>query len=364
MMQPHLAEKIAEQTKKDFPEGIGSFGTDALRFTFASLASTGRDIRFDLKRVEGYRNFCNKLFNATRYVLMNTEGMDPNDVPEQRNTIDNWMISQLQIAEKSVAEHIENYRFDLAATTLYELLWNEYCDWYWERAKPILTGDTSETEKQSTRVTLVRVLEAILRLAHPIMPYITEELWHQVAPLAGKSGETISLQPYPEADDSKIDQTALADIEWVKESVLGVRKIRAEMNISPGKKLPLSISDANASDTERLDKHGALLTFLARLSDISILQAGAEKPDAAVALVDDMQLLIPMDGLIDKEAELKRLSREIEKLEKLTKSLTGKLGNPGFTNKAPPEVVKAEQQKLDDATAALENLKQQKAKLS
>ncbi|MEE9336278.1 MAG: valine--tRNA ligase [Granulosicoccaceae bacterium] len=364
MMQPHLAAKIAEQTKKDFPDGIGSFGTDALRFTFASLASTGRDIRFDLKRVEGYRNFCNKLFNASRYVLMNTEGMDPNNVPPVRNTIDNWMISQLQIAEKSVTEHIENYRFDLAATTLYELLWNEYCDWYLEMAKPVLTGDTAEEAKQSTRVTLVRVLEAILRLAHPIMPYITEELWHQLAPLAGKSGDTISLQPYPEADDSKIDQTALADIEWVKESVLGVRKIRAEMNINPGKKLPLCIADANAADTQRLDQHGALLKFLARLSDISILGANSEKPDAAVALVDDMQLLIPMDGLIDKEAELQRLGREIEKLEKLTKSLAGKLGNPGFTGKAPPEVVEAELQKLNEATAALDNLQQQKAKLS
>ncbi len=364
MMQPHLATKIAEQTKKDFPDGIGSFGTDALRFTFASLASTGRDIRFDLKRVEGYRNFCNKLFNATRYVLMNTEGMDPNNVPEQRNTIDNWMISQLQIAEKAVTEHIENYRFDLAATTLYELLWNEYCDWYLEMAKPILTGDTTEEAKQSTRVTLVRVLETILRLAHPIMPYITEELWHQVAPLAGKSGDTISRQPYPKADESKIDQSALADIEWVKDSVLGVRKIRAEMNINPGKKLPLRIADANATDTQRLDQHGALLTFLARLSDIAILESGAEKPDAAVALVNDMQLLIPMDGLIDVEAELKRLTREIEKLEKQKKSLTGKLGNPGFTSKAPPEVVEAEQQKLNDATAALENLQQQKDKLS
>jgi len=295
---------------------------------------------------------------------MNTEGMDANNVPAQRNTIDNWMISQLQIAEKSVAEHIENYRFDLAATALYELLWNEYCDWYLEMAKPILNGDTSEEAKQATRVTLVRVLEAILRLAHPIMPYITEELWHQVAPLAGKSGETISTQPYPEADESKIDQQALADIEWVKESVLGVRKIRAEMNINPGKKLPLCIADASAADLQRLEQHNALLKSLARLSDVSILDANSEKPDAAVALVDEMQLLIPMDGLIDKEAELKRLGREIEKLEKLTKSLSGKLSNPGFTGKAPPEVVEAEQQKLSDAQAALENLQQQKDRIS
>ncbi len=364
LMQPHLAPKIAEQTKKEFPDGISGFGTDALRFTFASLASTGRDIRFDLKRVEGYRNFCNKLFNATRYVLMNTEGMDPNNVPAQRNVIDNWMISQLQIAEQAVADHIENYRFDLAATTLYELLWNEYCDWYLEMAKPILTGDSSEDEKQATRITLVRVLEAILRLAHPIMPYITEELWQQVAPLAGKSGETISLQPYPESEQSQLDDKALADIEWVKESVLGVRKIRAEMNINPGKKLPLCIAAASDTDLQRLEQHKPLLQFLARLADITLLDNNDEKPESAVALVDQMQLLIPMDGLIDKNAEVKRLTREIEKKDKEVTRLAAKLDNPGFTGKAPPQVVDLEKQKLADATAALENLKQQLARFS
>jgi len=363
LMQNHLTADIEKQTRKEFPDGIAAFGTDALRFTFASLASNGRDIRFDLKRVEGYRNFCNKLFNATRYVLMNTEGMNADDVPATRNTIDNWIISRLQQTKETVTRHIAEYRFDLASTALYEFIWNEYCDWYLEMAKPILTSDTSDTEKQATRVTLVQVLEATLRLAHPIMPYITEELWQQVAPLAGKTGPTISLQPWPTADASRIDTAALDEIEWVKQSVMGVRRIRSEMNINPGKRLPLFAAQTTAEDKSRLDKHGALLSFLARLENITVLAPDDEQPESATALVDQMQLLIPMAGLIDKDAELARLTKETDRLSKEVTRLSGKLGNAGFTGKAPAEVVAGEQKKLDDAKASLQQLEQQKVRI-
>lgn len=364
MMQDRLAPKIEKQTRKDYPDGIASYGTDALRFTFASLASNGRDIRFDMKRVEGYRNFCNKLFNATRYVLMNTDGLDSGNEPSSYNTIDNWIVSQLQKTETTVAEHIAQYRFDLASTAIYEFVWNEYCDWYLELAKPVLTGDASDAEKHATRTTLVRVLETTLRLAHPIMPFITEELWQQVAPLAGKSGPSISLQPYPVSDSTKINETAVEEIDWVKRSVMGVRKIRAEMNINPGKKLPLKVSDANEDDIAKLNKHGALLSFVAGLSDIDILSAGAEKPDSAIALVDHMQLLIPMAGLIDKEAELARLNKEVDRLNGEVTRLSAKLSNTGFTEKAPAKVVALEQQKLDDARSALTQLQAQIEKIS
>jgi len=364
LMQDRTAQSIEKQTRKEFPDGIAAYGTDALRYTFASLASNGRDIRFDLKRVEGYRNFCNKLFNATRYVLMNTEGIDPENVPEQRNVIDQWIISRLQKTEADVAEHIAAYRFDLASTALYEFIWNEYCDWYLELAKPILTGGSNEHEQQATRITLVQVLEAILRLAHPFMPYITEELWHQVAPRANKSGPTISLQPYPVAEPAKIDEQAMADIEWVKQVIMGVRRIRSEMNINPGKKLPLLFAEASSDDLARLNAHETLLLFLAKLESIDVLAQGDQEPESAVALVDQLKLLIPMAGLIDKDAELARLGKQVDKLTAEVARLTGKLSNKGFTDKAPAKVVAIEQQKLDDARSALENLQAQQVKIT
>ncbi len=365
LMQPHMAPKIAEQTKKEFPEGIASYGTDALRFTFVSLASTGRDIRFDMKRVEGYRNFCNKLYNATRYVLMNTEGVDAANVSANPNAIDRWIISRLQQTEESVNQHISDYRFDLAATELYEFIWNEYCDWYLEMAKPILNGDeVAEEARQATRITLVRVLETILRLAHPFMPFITEELWQQVAPLAGKTSDTISTEQYPQANSSLIDNEAITDVEWVKQSVMGVRKIRAEMNINPGKKLPVIVANASIADKNRIEEHGALIKFLARLESIELLAEGSDAPESASALVESMQLLIPMAGLIDKDAELKRLDKEINRLNDEVDRLSKKLGNEGFTAKAPEKVVALEQQKLDDAKAALLQRQEQREKIA
>ncbi|MDX1353740.1 MAG: class I tRNA ligase family protein, partial [Thiomicrorhabdus sp.] len=366
MMQPEKAAKIEKATRKQFADGIPAFGTDALRFTFASLASTGRDIRFDLNRAEGYRNFCNKLWNATRYVLMNTEGYDTGvdeSLEVELSLADRWITSRLQEVEAEVAKHFASYRFDLAATALYEFTWNEYCDWYLELAKPILNKDSSEAAKRGTRKTLVRVLEALLRLLHPIIPFITEEAWQAVAPLAGQHGNTIMLETYPEADETKIDSAAVAELEWVKQFIVGVRKIRSEMDIAPSKALPVLLAGLNANDQAWLDNNRIYLQSLAKLESITVLQSEAEAPESAVALVGEMKVLIPMAGLIDKDAELARLSKEIGKLQGEIKRLSGKLNNAGFVAKAPEDVVANERKKLSDYETALKNLEAQNEKI-
>ncbi|MBX2825995.1 MAG: valine--tRNA ligase [Gammaproteobacteria bacterium] len=366
MMQDHLRDKIKQQTVKEFPDGIPAFGTDALRFTFASLATNGRDIRFDLKRVEGNRNFCNKLYNATRYVLMNTtdhvagKPLDDKD----RGVIDRWIISRLQQTETTVVEAINQYRFDMAATALYEFIWNEYCDWYLEMSKPALLGDAPESAKLATRTTLLCVLEAVLRLAHPVMPYLTEELWQQVAPRCGIEGESIMLQPYPAASSEHIDDAALAEVDWIKAFVVGVRKIRSEQDVSPGRRVPILIDNADVEDARRLKDYADLLTTLGRLESVDRINPGEARPEAAIALVDDMQILIPLAGLIDKEAELARLDKEITKLDKEVDRLTAKLGNQGFLSKAPDAVVEKEREKLNDASSAREQLLTQRDKIA
>ena len=365
MMQPHLAPAIEAQTRREFPDGIAGYGTDALRFTFASIASGGRDASFDLKRVEGYRNFCNKLWNATRFVLMNAEGLEPAAAPplDARGTLDRWIVSRLQQTEATVTARFADYRFDLAATAIYEFVWNEYCDWYLELAKPVLNGEDA-VAREATRHTLVRVLEATLRLAHPIMPFITEELWQAVAPLAGERGETISRQSWPAPDEACIDEAALAEIDWVKQCILGVRRIRSEMDINPGRRLPLHVDGASDEERRLLGEHEALLRSVARLDGVSVLGPDDTRPESAVALVGDMQLLIPMAGVIDKDAELARLGRETARLEKETSRLEAKLGNAGFTAKAPAAVVDAERAKLDEARAALERLREQTVRIA
>ncbi|MGD8546739.1 MAG: valine--tRNA ligase, partial [Thiohalophilus sp.] len=310
MMQPHLAEKIAKQTRKDFPEGIPAFGTDALRFTFAALASTGRDINFDLGRIEGYRNFCNKLWNAARYVLMNTEDQDcgQSGGEVELSVADKWIISRLQETEQQINKAIGEYRFDRVANALYEFTWNEYCDWYLELSKPVLMSDSaSDNAKRGTRRTLVRVLETILRLGHPVMPYITEEIWQRVAPLAGKTGETIMTQPYPVAEDEKLDTAAVTEMEWVKQFIVGIRQIRSGMDIKPGKPLPVILQNYQDQDRDRVERNYHYLENLARIESIQWLEKSEEAPESATALVGEMQILIPMAGLIDKEAELNRL---------------------------------------------------------
>jgi valyl-tRNA synthetase len=366
MMQPEKAAKIEKSTRKQFADGIPAFGTDAIRFTFASLASTGRDIRFDLNRAEGYRNFCNKLWNATRYVLMNTEGFDTGvdeSLEVELSLADRWITSRLQEVESEVEKHFAAYRFDLAATALYEFTWNEYCDWYLELAKPILNKDSSDAAKRGTRKTLVRVLETLLRLLHPIIPFITEEAWQAVAPLAGKSGNTIMLEAYPQADESKIDTAAIAELEWVKQFIVGVRKIRSEMDIAPSKALEVLLAGLNENDQAWLKNNRVYLQTLAKLENITVLEDETNAPESAVALVGEMKVLIPMAGLIDKDAELARLAKEMTKLQGEIKRLSGKLNNAGFVAKAPEAVVANERKKLSDYETALNNLEGQHEKI-
>ena len=365
MMQPHLAEKIGAQTRKDFPNGIPAFGADALRFTFAALASTGRDINFDLQRTEGYRNFCNKLWNAARYVLMNTEGQDcgVRGAVVEHSAADRWILSRLQRTTRNMREAIEGYRFDHAAQALYEFTWNEYCDWYLELSKPILVGKASEAQKRGTRQTLVRVLETLLRLAHPIMPFITEEIWQRAAPLAGVAGETLMRQPYPSVHPELIDPAAEAEMEWVMQFILGIRKIKGEMNIAPSKALPVLLQHAGQEDQRRLNQHRPYLDFLARLESATVLAEDQEPPESATALVGGMKVLIPMAGLIDKEAELARLAKEIGKLEKDLERSSAKLQNPAFVDKAPAEVVANARKQVADMEAALAKLREQEGRI-
>ncbi len=366
MMQPQLAAKIDKQTRKDFPEGIQSFGTDALRFTFTALASTGRDVKFDMGRIEGYRNFCNKIWNATRYVLQNTESEDTglSDDSVSMSLSDRWIVSRLQQVKAEVTRHIQGYRFDLASKELYEFIWNDYCDWYIELSKPVIySKDSSTQQKRAARRTLVRVLESMLRLLHPIMPYITEELWQRVAPLAGKTGDTIMLQPYPVYDPQKVDTEAIAELNWVKAFIMGVRQVRSEMDIKPGKLLPVLLKNGSETDRQRLTENQSFLSSLAKLEAITWLEDAEEAPESATALVGDMKLLIPLAGLIDKQAELERLQKNMTKLKAEVNRLSGKLSNANFVDKAPEAVVNKEREKLAEAESALNSLQSQAFKI-
>ncbi len=364
MMQPHLQKKIEKATRKHFPDGIPSFGTDALRFTFASLASTGRDIRFDLARTEGYRNFCNKLWNAARYVLMNTEDQDNglSDAPCEYSQADLWIISRLNQVIKTTSEAIESYRFDLASQAIYEFTWNEYCDWYLELAKISLQSD-DEALQRATRKTLVSVLENILRLSHPIMPFITEEIWQRVAPLAGINADTIMLQPYPEMDATQINEEAIQSTNWVMAFILGIRRIRGEMNIAPGKPLPILLQNASSNDLGYLKTNQDYLLKLGRVESISVIDDNDTAPESAISLLGEMKILIPMAGLIDKEAEIARLEKEIQKINKDLPRIEGKLNNPKFIDKAPEAVIAKEKEKLATMQSSLHNLEEQLVKM-
>ena len=370
LMQPQMRQKIEKQTRKDFPDGIPSYGTDALRFTFAALASTGRDINFDLGRTEGYRNFCNKIWNAARYVLMNTEGKDCGQDGGEFvfSTADRWIISRLQETEAEVDRAFNDYRMDRAANAIYEFTWNEYCDWYLELSKPILNSEeSSDAELRGTRRTLARVLETLLRLTHPIMPFLTEEIWQRIAPLAGKSIDmhrSIMLEPYPVADEHKFDTTATQEMEWAKAFILGIRSIRGEMDIAPGKPLAILIQNASDEDQRLLEEHRATLNTLARLASVEVLASGTEAPESATALVGSMKILIPMAGLIDKEAELQRLEKEIGKVDGEIKRLQGKLNNANFVERAPEAVVAKEREKLTEVETRQQQLKEQQEKIA
>jgi valyl-tRNA synthetase len=363
MMQPQLATKIEKSTRRQFPNGIESYGTDALRFTYYSLASTGRDIKFDIGRIEGYRNFCNKIWNAARYVLMNCENEDcgtQNDSTVELSLADRWIISKVQETTEEVTRAVSNYRFDMASQALYEFIWNEYCDWYLELSKSVLWDDDASHEaKRGTRQTLIRVLEIWLRMLHPMMPFITEEIWQSVGPLAGKLGPTIMLQPYPEPNEHDIDLRANEDIEWLKVIIEGVRNIRGEMNIPPGKELSVLLRKGDENDRLRLSKNSQYLRKLAKIIQIDWLAADDAVPLAATALAGELEILVPMAGLIDKDAEITRLNREIGKLEGDLTRLQGKLANAAFVDKAPAAVVAKEQDKMHAQRQALETLREQ-----
>ncbi|NRB40977.1 MAG: valine--tRNA ligase [Pseudomonadales bacterium] len=371
MMQPHLAEKIGKRTQKEFPQGIAEHGTDALRFTLTSLASTGRDISWDMKRLEGYRNFCNKIWNASRYVLSNTETFDcaeDGSTDYVLSVADQWILSELQICTETVTNAFANYRLDLASQAIYDFIWNEYCSWYIELSKPVFWDENSTpAQLKGTRRTLIRVLESILRLAHPIMPFITETIWQTVKPLAGvelsADSETIMLQAYPTSDANLVNEEATAAIHWLKGVITGVRQIRKEMNISDGVKLPLCLQQGNASDKQRLAENTVFLKKLAGLESITWLEPNDEAPLSATQLVGEMKVLVPMAGFIDTDKEIQRLQKEIEKIQKDQKRIAGKLKNEKFIANAPAEVVAKEQEKLSGYDAAISSFNEQMEKL-
>lgn len=369
LMQPAMAQKIEKTTRAQYPDGIAAHGTDALRFTFCALASYGREIRFDLGRLEGYRNFCNKLWNAARYVLMNTEEHTPlfqkeNEFSGQLSLPDQWIVSKLQSTITQAHDALAQYRFDLFAHAIYEFTWNEFCDWYLELSKPILTSThTSQIEVLGTRQTLIYLLENLLRLLHPIMPFITEEIWQRIAPLALKKIPSIMLDAYPQVNHSLINRTSEKELEWIKSFIIAIRTIRSEMNIAPGKLLTVLLNKGSTLDKERFTKNQHLILHIARLENVTWLSADMTPNDTATALVGDLEILIPMAGLIDKQEESARLNREISKLKKETARAQTKLQNPHFIDKAPADVVNKEKDKLLELNHTLEKLVQQLQKI-
>jgi valyl-tRNA synthetase len=372
MMQPKLAKKIEKLTRKEYPNGIEAHGTDALRFTLTSVATTGRDISWDMKRLEGYRNFTNKLWNASRYVMMNTEEFDCGAVsPDgtvgemELSLADRWIIGQFEQTVKTVHEAFDTYRFDLASQALYEFTWNQFCDWYLELTKPVLFKG-SEAQQRGTRHTLVNVLEALLRLMHPIMPFITETIWQRVQPLSHfvKNGDSIMTQAFPQFNESNCDQQAIDDLEWVKQFIIAIRNIRGEMDISPSKELPVLLKNVNKNDQRRLSENEQFLSSLAKLESIIVLPNDEQGPASASAVIGDLSVLIPMAGLIDKEAELARLDKAIEKLEKESSKVLSKLSNENFVSKAPVAVIDKEKAKLAEAESTLAKMHEQKIQIA
>jgi valyl-tRNA synthetase len=375
LMQPQMAATIEANTRKQYPKGIAPHGTDALRFTFAALCSPSRDIRFDLGRVAGYRNFCNKLWNAARFVTMAVDGAQSpgganrkpapaNDGPVELSVADRWIRSRFG---RMIGQHeaaLRDYRFDFAATALYEFTWYEFCDWYLELTKPVMQSETSsEAARRGTRQTLAEMLEALQRALHPLMPFITEEIWQRAAPLAGRTGETVMLQPFPKADEFPRDAEAEREIEWIRSFILGVRQIRSGMDIAPSRKLPVLLQNASAEDLARAERHRPYLERLAGLESITPLAAGATAPQSATALVGELTILVPMAGLIDAAAEIERLGKRIAKSKDDLGKISKKLSNENFVKNAPPEVVAQDRERAAELERTIASLEAQLARV-
>ena len=359
LMNPKAAEKIAKATRKEFPEGIAAYGTDAVRFTMASYASLGRNINFDLGRAEGYRNFCNKMWNATRFVMMNTEGKDCSASEADLSNADKWIISLLQKAELDVAKGFEDFRFDNIASTIYKFVWDEYCDWYLEVAKVQVQSGT-EGQQRATRHTLLRVLEVVLRLAHPIIPFVTEALWQAIAPLAGKTGDSIMMQPYPIANTANIDEAAEGWMQKLKALTDATRNLRGEMQLAPSLRVPLIVEAGNAADKAAMQGFAPYIQSLGKLAEVQIVDALPESP-AAVSIVGTTKLMLKVE--IDVKAERERLSKEITRIEGEIAKANGKLSNESFVARAPAEVVAQEKERVANFSATLDKMREQFAKL-
>jgi len=366
LMNPKAASKIEKNTRKQFADGIGSYGTDALRMTFCALASTSRDINFDLGRVEGYKNYCNKLWNAARFVLMNTEDFDcgKDNANMELSVADKWIIGRFNLTIQAFEKHTAEYRFDLATQALFQFSKNDYCDWYLELSKPILNSDQStEQQKRGTRHTLVNILESMMRLLHPMMPFVTEEIWQRLKPMVNTQSDSIMLAPFPIFDAGSVDEKVIADIGWIQSIITGVRNIRGELNISPSKPVNVLLKNAAKSDQSNLQNYRTFLSSLAKLKSIDLLQQGKSVPPSSTALAGNLEILVPVAGLIDIDAELTRLQKEIDKLNNEKKRLNGKLSNARFVDNAPAEIVAKEKEKLANAEQALAKLVLQQEEL-
>jgi valyl-tRNA synthetase len=369
LMNPKTAPKIEKATRREFPDGIPAFGADALRFTMAALAGPGRDIKFDLGRAEGYKNFCNKLWNATRFVLMNTEGAQRSDAPEVATAAapttdtEKWILARLQAVSAEAAQHFADYRFDLLSQALYEFAWNDFCDWFVELSKPALNGEDAAAAA-STRHTLLFVLERLLSLLHPLIPFVTEELWLQVAPRLGIAGDSIMLRPYPQPSDFAANDTrAVADVEWLKAMVSALRRVRSELNVAPAKQVALLLADGSAAERTRAERFDSQLRFLNKLERIEFIADAGVAPASAAAVVGELKLLVPLEGLVDLGAERTRLDKELKRVEGEIGKCRNKLASETFVANAPPAVVEQERQRLADWSAQLDALAAQRAKL-
>ena len=361
LMQPKMAEKIEKATRREFPDGIIAHGADALRFTIAALATHGRDIKFDMSRAEGYKNFCNKLWNASRFTLMNTEGSSFNAAPQPRTDAEKWILARLATVSAEAQQHFADYRFDLLAQCLYEFVWNEFCDWFLELTKPALNGSDA-ADAESTRHTLLYVLEAVLRLLHPLIPFVTEQLWQQVAPRLGINAESLSLRAYPTAEEFAGHYAqAESDVEWFKTMVSALRRVRSELNVPPSRQVRLLLQAGQDADRARVERFASQLRFLLKLESIDWLAGDAQTPPAAAAIVGELKLLVPLEGLVDLDAERARLDKEIARVSSEKEKSETKLSK--FTDKVPAAVVEQERVRLADWNSQLAGLQEQRAKL-